>query len=54
MEGRIFNDSANIYQDQARVLYEYYKGAAEKIVNEERILEEKIKEAESLLSGKSS
>lgn len=46
MEGRIFNDSANIYQDQARVLYEYYKGAAEKIVNEERILEEKIKEAE--------
>ena len=37
MEGKIFNDSANIYQDQAKVLYEYYKTAAEKIVNEEKI-----------------
>lgn len=46
MEGKIFNDSANIYQDQAKVLYEYYKSAAEKIVNEEKILEDKIKDAE--------
>ena len=46
MEGKIFSDSANIYQDQAKVLYEYYKSAAEKIVNEERILEDKVKEAE--------
>ncbi len=42
MEGKIFNESANIYQDQAKVLYEYYKSAAEKIVNEEKNLEEKI------------
>lgn len=46
MEGKIFNDSANIYQDQAKVLYEYYKSAAEKIVNEEKILEGKIRDAE--------
>lgn len=46
MEGKIFNDSANIYQDQAKVLYEYYKSAAEKIVNEEKELEEKIESAE--------
>lgn len=46
MEGKIFNDSANLYQDQAKVLYEYYKTAAEKIVNEEKIYEDKIKNAE--------
>ncbi len=46
MKGKIFNDSANIYQDQAKVLYEYYKAAAEKIVNEEKALEEKIQSNE--------
>lgn len=46
MEGKIFNDSANIYQDQAKVLFEYYKSAAEKIVNEEKILEDKITNAQ--------
>lgn len=46
MEGKIFNDSSNIYQDQAKVLFEYYKNAAEKIVNEEKILEGKISDAE--------
>lgn len=46
MEGKIFNDSANIYQDEAKVLYEYYKSAAEKIVNEEKSYEDKIKNAE--------
>lgn len=46
MEGKIFSESANIYQDQAKVLYEYYKAAAEKIVSEEKILEDKIKDAQ--------
>ena len=46
MEGKIFSESANIYQDQAKVLYEYYRSAAEKIVSEEKILEEKIKDAQ--------
>ncbi len=46
MEGKIFSDSANIYQDQAKILYEYYKSAAEKIVNEEKSLEDKIQNSE--------
>ena len=46
MEGKIFSESANIYQDQAKVLYEYYKAAAEKIVSEEKVLEAKIKDAQ--------
>lgn len=46
MEGKIFSDSANIYQDQAKVLYEYYKSAAEKIVAQEKSIEAMIKEEE--------
>lgn len=46
MEGKIFSDSTNIYQDQAKILYEYYKSAAEKIVTEEKELESKINNAE--------
>ena len=32
MTGKIFNDSSNIYQDQAKILFDYYKTAAETIV----------------------
>lgn len=46
MEGKIFSESANIYQDQAKVLYEYYKSAAEKIVSEEKGLEANIEDAQ--------
>ena len=35
MTGKVFNESANIYQDQAKVLFDYYKSAAEKIVSAE-------------------
>ena len=45
MEGKIFKDSANIYQDQAKVLYEYYKSAAERIVSEEKAVEAQIEDA---------
>lgn len=50
MEGKIFNDTSNVYQDQAKVLYEYYKSAAEKIVAEEKSLEDKIRDAEYQMS----
>ncbi len=43
MEGKIFNDSSNIYQDQARILFNYYKEAAEKIVSQEMHIEELAK-----------
>jgi hypothetical protein len=42
MSGKIFNTSANIYQDQAKVLFNYYKQAAEKIVSEEEKYEKEI------------
>ena len=50
MEGKIFSESANIYQDQAKVLFEYYKAAAQKIVSEEKSYEAKIADAEYQIS----
>lgn len=35
MTGKIFENSSNIYQDQAKILYDYYKTAAETIVSAE-------------------
>jgi len=35
MTGKVFQESANIYQDQAKVLFDYYKAAAEMIVSAE-------------------
>lgn len=40
MTGKIFDDSSNVYQDQAKVLFDYYRQAAEKIVGEERRIED--------------
>ena len=34
--GKVFEDSTDIYQDQARILFDYYKTAAEKIISEEK------------------
>ncbi len=42
MSGKIFDTSANIFQDQAKILFEYYKQAAERIVSEEERLEKEI------------
>jgi hypothetical protein len=47
MKGKIFAESENLYQDQARVLFDYYKKAAEKIVKEEMDLEKSIDEAKA-------
>jgi len=49
VQGKIFSESLNIYQDQARILFNYYKKAAEKIVKEETELEKSISLAESEL-----
>lgn len=45
MTGKIFKESSNIYEDEAKVLFDYYKKAAEKIVEEEIDIENKIEEA---------
>ncbi len=42
MKGKVFKDSENIYQDQARILLDFYEKAAEKIVFEEKVIEKKI------------
>ncbi len=47
MEGKIFPKSSNIYQDQARILFNYYKMAADRIVSEEERIEENIDELNS-------
>lgn len=40
--GKIFKDSDNIYQDQARLLFDYYSRAAESIVGQEEKIEGEI------------
>lgn len=42
MTGKIFSESNNIFQDQAKILFNYYSQAAEKIVAEEERLEHEI------------
>ena len=40
--GKIFPESGNVYQDQARILFNYYRQAAEKIFSEEERIEKEI------------
>ena len=42
MKGKIFPESSNISQDQAKILFNYYQQVAEKIVQEEERLEKEI------------
>ncbi|MHC1780594.1 MAG: hypothetical protein AB9922_10210 [Bacteroidales bacterium] len=51
MKGKVFKDSENIYQDQARILLDFYEKAAEKIVFEEKVIEKKISELEEEASN---
>lgn len=44
MPGKIFPDSANIWQDQAKILFNYYRQAAERIVSEEERIEQQVDE----------
>lgn len=54
MTGKIFNGSSNIYQDQAKILFDYYKAAAEKIVaaemEEERNKQDLIMQRDQMLA----
>lgn len=42
MKGKIFPESSNVYQDQAKILFNYYQSMAEKIVQEEERFEKEI------------
>ena len=36
MKGKVFSSSQDLYQDQAKILFDFYKDAAEKIVSQEK------------------
>jgi hypothetical protein len=42
MKGKIFQESSNIYQDQAKILFNYYQQMSEKIVQDEEHYEKEI------------
>lgn len=46
MTGKIFAQSENVYQDQAKLLFDYYMRSAEKIVQEEERLENIVSDLE--------
>lgn len=48
MKGKIFAASRDIHQDQAKVVFDYYRAAAEKIVSQEMVIEGLIKEKKEL------
>jgi hypothetical protein len=47
MSAKIFKDSDNIYQDQAKILFDFYSKSAERIVAEEERIENEIKNLEN-------
>ena len=42
--GKIYKESNNVYQDEAKILFNYYQQAAERITAEEERIEKKIQE----------
>ena len=44
MKGKVFSSSQDLYQDQAKILFDFYKDAAEKIVSQEEELEKEMGE----------
>jgi hypothetical protein len=52
MTGKIFPESSNIHRDQAKILFDYYIGAAEKIVREEERIEGEIADIEKEKAAK--
>lgn len=47
LRGKIYEDSVSLYDDEARVAFEYFRGAAERIVAEEDAITEKKVKAEA-------
>ena len=57
MKGKIFPSSDNLNQDQAQILFDYYRQSAEKIVREEERIEgeiAKLKERKKILEEQES
>ena len=47
MTGKIFKDSSNVVQDQAKILFNYYQQMAEKIVREEERIEGEVRKLDA-------
>ena len=47
MKGKVFESSMDIYQDQAQVLFDFYFGAAQKIVDQEDDFDKKCEELDA-------
>ena len=52
MTGKIFKDSSNVVQDQAKILFNYYQQMAEKIVREEERIEGEVLKLEEVRKQK--
>lgn len=50
MKGKVFSSSQDLYQDQAKILFNFYKDAAEKIVSQEEELEKEMGELKNSLT----
>lgn len=49
MKGKVFKDSADVYQAQAKILFDFYKDAAEHIVEEETAIDKQIQQQKEIL-----
>jgi len=52
MTGKIFKDSSNVVQDQAKILFNYYQQMAEKVVREEERIEGEVRNLEEVRKQK--
>lgn len=56
MTGKVFKTSSNIYQDQAKILFDYYKSAAETIVSaemqEEQNMRDLVKQRDQMIAAR--
>ena len=50
MKEKVFSSSQDLYQDQAKILFDFYKDAAEKIVSQEEELEKEMGELKNSLT----
>ncbi len=50
MQGKLYQDSSSIYEDEARILFDYFSQAADRIIEEENKATARIEEAKDSLN----
>ena len=51
MQGKIYSNSASIYEDEARILFDYFSSAADEIIKAEDECQARIESAKTNLSA---